>query len=383
MPLAVALVVAVCAAMMIAAERRRWAPPVAVTMGVGLAVRVAAVAATDGHTPIDVRVWFRGVARMAVHGQDPLTHTSTAIWNFLPLTAFALVVALVLPVSWVVGQKVLMIAADLVVVWLVGSLSGSDAAHRRMLYAVCPIAVIVTGYHGQLEPLGLALGLGAFAAARGGRAGAAGVLLGLAVSIKSWPVVLLPGVLRDVGRGGRLRCAEATAVVLTAQFVLMAVVSDAPTAAVRRLAAHEFIGGWGWSAIVRVMAPTLSQADWKTVVTIGTVLTVLAVAAVLVRLWPAGDGITISTALFLAVIATTAGFAPQYVLWCVPFLVVRGVRRLAVPAALAASWMLAAYASRLSGPYTMPLGLASLAAVVAAALEVARIVRERPRVAVA
>jgi uncharacterized membrane protein len=67
-------------------------------------------------------------------------------------------------------------------------------------YAVHSLRLLVVAWHGQVEPTAVALGLAALWAARRGRTGVGGLLLGLAASVKTWPVLFVPGVLRETPR---------------------------------------------------------------------------------------------------------------------------------------------------------------------------------------
>jgi hypothetical protein len=80
---------------------------------------------------------------------------------------------------WAVAGKIAPILADLALVVLLARLGGAE--HGRLvawLYAVCPLAVLVSALHGQVEPVALALGAGALLAARRGALGWAPCRLG-------------------------------------------------------------------------------------------------------------------------------------------------------------------------------------------------------------
>lgn len=377
MPAGVPIVVATCAALALWAAHRRWAPRLAGALAVGLGVRVAVAVMTGSSTPIDVSRWFRGVAQMTLDGDDPLTGTADFIWSFFPLATFVLVAALVLPLPWIVGEKMLMIGADLAVVWLVGAIARNDGPRRRLAYALSPVAAVVSAYHGQLEPAALALALGALLAARRSRNGLSGALFGLAVSMKTWPALLAPALFQETERRGRTRAASTAAIVVLGQLAALPLLSDAPVAALRRLSHHEFIAGWGWGAIVGIVTPDLSMDRWRVLVTVGTVVLAGAVV-VLVRRAPQIDGAGLAAMTLVTFIATTPVLAPQYLVWPVPFLL--ATRALSVRAATAAAgvaaWMLFAYADGPTSPYPTALGLASLAVVSAAAVMARQLARD-------
>ena len=77
-----------------------------------------------------------------------------------------------------------------------------QAALRRFQYACNPVAILVCAVHGQVEPACLLFSLAAFAVVLragtqiSGRAAAtAGILLGLGIGTKTWPVLFGPALL--------------------------------------------------------------------------------------------------------------------------------------------------------------------------------------------
>lgn len=119
--------------------------------------------------------------------------------------------------EWSLASKVAPISADLITVFLIGLLVDRErAANTRLLYALSPLALLITAFHGQVEPVSVALGLGALVLARQHKPGWAGVALGCAIATKTWPVLFVPGVLREIPIHRWWRC------LLTAGSALMA-----------------------------------------------------------------------------------------------------------------------------------------------------------------
>ena len=197
-----ALVLVACACASVLVLWRGWSPPLMVSLGIGLALRVLVVYLAKGHTPIDVATVFRHVAQAVLRRQDPLATLPRYQWNFLPFSAYLLAFEFKIGWPWQVAAKLLPVACDVVTIGLVGFFARPSARdNARFLYALSPLAILVSAWHGQIEPIAIMLGLSALLLARRQHALWAGIVLGFAVASKSWPLLFAPGVFRDIPRG--------------------------------------------------------------------------------------------------------------------------------------------------------------------------------------
>jgi hypothetical protein len=174
-----------CAAGMVLAERRRLEPPLWVSLVVAVIVRVLVAVLAQGHTPHDVMSYFHTTATLVAHGRDPLTEMPRYNWNFLPVMPYVWSQLLHLHFSWEVTDKIPAIGADVLTTALVAELAVTRRLLRAFQYALCPLALLVTSWHGQVEPIVLALGLLALVVVARKRDFLAGALVGLAVAIKT------------------------------------------------------------------------------------------------------------------------------------------------------------------------------------------------------
>ena len=151
--------------------------------------------------PATCGVNFQLVTSHVVHGRDPLIWMRRYTWNFLPVMPrlWALLGHLHLP--WEATDKIPAIAADCVNTALVVTLARTRRLLRGFQYAVNPLAILVVAWHGQVEPVALMCVLIALVVLRSRRYGIAGALLGLAVAIKTWPILLSFGLLRGTPDG--------------------------------------------------------------------------------------------------------------------------------------------------------------------------------------
>jgi hypothetical protein len=333
-PLLPGLLVALCLVLFVLAWLRGWsvAPPAAVA--VTLATRVLMVVLANGHTPRDVTRYFQVAGMLAAGGRDPLTQQPVFQWNFLPLMPYVFALEQHLGLTWQLAGKIAPVLADVASTLLLGRLAtGADTRRIPLLYALCPVAVLVTGLHGQVEPVALALGLGGLLLARRHRAVGSGLLLGLAVATKTWPVLLVLGPLRETPVRRWWRLVLPLAAVLVALLLsIPAFLHDSLRAAVHVLANYRsYTGVWGWTGILNYYG--LAGAGYRgprvdTVQHIGTAVTLVAVA--------------LTAAVLLTFLVVTAGFGAQYLLWPVPFVLLLR-RRTGLVFAVAAS-LYAAYA---------------------------------------
>ena len=236
----------------IVAQWRDWRPPLIVAVLVGVAVRVLIMctSAVDTWQPVDFVESFKPAGEAVLSGQDPVL-ASNGGWHFLPTIPYVYGILLWLGIPWEYAGRLVTVVADIVLIPLVAKLAGGPKASLRALqYALNPLAVLIACVHGQVEPVALVFGVAAFVVARGpgdpdrpgmvtdpvvarlrhgvaahgvagsiarvlGRGGMlhsallpgpddraqlkrgalAGVLMGLALCAKSWPIWLIPGML--------------------------------------------------------------------------------------------------------------------------------------------------------------------------------------------
>jgi len=342
------ILMAVCAVGSAVALWRRWSPPLVASLVIGLVVRVAIAYLCQNHTPHDVGVSFYMAGQDVLHGHDPLTSLPKYQWNFLPFSAYLFAAEAKTGVSWEYASKFLPVACDVATIALIGQLVRS-AAHRRnaqLLYALSPLAIMISAWHGQLEPISIALGLSALLLARRQQVLAAGLVAGFAIASKSWPVLFLPGVLLYVPWRRWWQVVLGAGVVLVGWLLIIPLaLHDSLKNAVKIILSYRsFSGSWGWSGVLRYAHLTgfgYGGHNVNTVQRIGTILTVLAVVAVIAVFWarlrrPPED---ITVAILLGFLIATAGGAPQYLLW--PAALLYALRRPAgyIYLLLASAWV--------------------------------------------
>jgi hypothetical protein len=331
------LLVVLASALLVVAGRRDWRPSLTQALLVAAGMRLAMFVIAHDVAPYDVANDFRIAGENVLAHQDPTLNSRPRGWSYLPTYGFLLagMVAVEestgLPWLWVV--RVLPITFDLGVTALVYLLAGPEKGGLRAFqYACTPIAIFVSAVHGQMEPLCLLFGVGAFVALRRGpapRVLLAGALIGLAISVKTWPVLFLPALLlalptwrtrlRLLGGAG----AVGLVLLLTMPLTVGTPVDQLPRI-VATLAGYSPAGGtWGWSSVLYVYFPYdavsfETSTFWAVVGRVGSIAALLAAVAA-VWWWRRADAIVVAGATTSAFLSATAGFGVQYLDWPAPF----------------------------------------------------------------
>ncbi|MEV5330138.1 hypothetical protein AB0K67_39000 [Nonomuraea sp. NPDC052634] len=365
------------------AQWRGWRPPLWVSLTVGIAVRVLImyVAAIGTWQPIDFVNSFKPAGEAVLRGEDPVL-ASNGGWHFLPTIPYVYGILLWLGIPWEYAGRLVTVVADIVLIPLVGKLAGGPKASLRAFqYALNPLALLVASVHGQVEPVALVFGVAAFVVARGpgdpdrpgmvtdvvarvrqgisaygvrgsiprviGRGGMlhrplipgpddrahlrrgalAGLLMGLALCAKSWPIWLIPGMLLLLPNlRARVMGLFTTGLVPVFFLVTLPIfagtsLSQIPAVIDTIRDIRPIVGEWGWT-------PWFTGGSWDLrpeLASFGTNLIYVSVLVVIL-LWRRADPIDMTTAILLIFMVMTPRLGAQYLLWFMPFLVARPTR---------------------------------------------------------
>lgn len=226
---------------------------------------------------------------------------------------------------------------------------GSKAAFRSgLLYALNPISVLVSAYHGQFDAIpSLFLLMAVLMLNRSSLV--AGTWLGLGILDKSWPVLALPSLWAAAKRSRerlRLLIGVSFSAVAGVGIYLLLFNGQVRTVLNRALGYNWGIGVWGYTYLFRLLSivgPGL-EGPFAWLVQNGRYLTLAALGLVWLlkaREDPPSSGVLTILVTFLAV---THAFSIQYLMWVVPLAVFgRDHRWLARYTLGAFSYMLLAY----------------------------------------
>ncbi|GII61801.1 hypothetical protein Skr01_18860 [Sphaerisporangium krabiense] len=320
----------------IVAQWKGWKPSLAVALAVGIGVRVLimALSAVDTWQPVDFVNSFKPAGEAILAHRDPVLESNGG-WHFLPTIPYMYGLLLWMNIPWEIAGRLVTVIADIILIPLVGKLAGGkDTGLRAFQYACNPLAVLVASVHGQVEPVSLVFGVAAFVVARNARTSRpvrnaiiAGLLMGLALCAKSWPIWLVPGMLLFLpDLRARVYGFFATGVAPIFFLVTLPIGAGTSLAQLPQVIktigdVRPIIGEWGWTAVAvggdwTLDADLARYGQWMIY---GTLLVVL-------YLWRRADPVDLTTALLLAFMVVTPRLGAQYLMWFMPFLVARPTR---------------------------------------------------------
>jgi hypothetical protein len=233
--------------------------------------------------------------------------------------------------------RLVIVAADVLAcfaIWWSATCSGGTARGRWAagIYALSPIAILISGHHGQFDALPTLFSVLAAGFMMGAtpRPWASGLLLGLAVAMKPFPALLVPVFMRAPGLSMRARLmigALAGAVVLlfTAPFLI----ADAP-AVFRQVVGYPGLNDQGIGGLLRSLwlyrAKNIFLPGAFGLELIGTTrwLSLALIGLSVAVLWrhPAAR---VGAAVYLAFLSTFGGVSTQYLIWPLAWLLISDV----------------------------------------------------------
>ncbi len=253
---------------------------------------------------------------------------------------------------FVVAIKLPAILADVAIAGLIYRLVAARrghewAAYLALLYALNPVSLLVSAYHGQFEAVTLLLLVVAWALWERRQAGASATALGLAILNKTWPVILLPVFFIRLGnwRARGLYALIALGIPALAVVAYLLAYNADPMTMLGRALTHRGVAGyWGPSAVLFPWAAARPALQPLADALLALRNPLLFVAVLLALGWtqrqPALDALL---TLQLAVFAVTVGFGIQWLVWPVPFALLAGQSRWLRVYSLAAALMLAVH----------------------------------------
>lgn len=308
---------------------------------------------------------YRAVADAVRHGQD--VYDLTGRYPYLPMHLYVVTAAWWLAVKtglpFVFLVKLPSIIADVMLTLLVAkaatALGRRDGGGLALTYALNPISVLVSGYHGQFDAIPTLLVFAAWHLLlahhtwRG--AAVSGLLLGLAIADKTWPLLLAPVLLWPVPRSGRdvdsaiaahlTYLAIAALPVIACLFLYERLVPGSAVHALQVVSGYQgVVGAWGYSSLLvhtatpDMRAQIIQDAGLTGPWVLALALLVAYLTGARLRREPDRPAIVLSMTY-----AAAAGWGVHWLAWLVPFAVVAARRWAAVFLILASSYMAATY----------------------------------------
>ena len=239
------------------------------------------------------------------------------------------------------------IVADVGSLWLVWRIAGERIA--VLLIAISPINILISGFHGNTDPVMIFFVLLAvWLAGYRDRSALAGAAFGVAFCIKITPVIALPVLLFWLpGWRRRAKVLGAAAAVVIAGWSPF--LFDDPRAVIHQVFGYRSSYGlWGVSWLLRKLAVAV-PATWRLDLLysqIGAVLVLVAVAFLSFAMsrMPKRPSLYAQTGMaFLFFFVFTGGFAVQYLVWLTPWIAELGPAPVALFMATGSVFLLVVY----------------------------------------
>jgi len=241
--------------------------------------------------------------------------------------------------SFAVLVKLPVLLADLGIVWLLARWSPArwspgrwanderSAQRASWLFALHPVSILVTGFHGQFDSIMLLFVLLSLRFQQSGRLDASALSLSAAIATKSFPVLLLPFFVLSLGAARGVRFALLATVPVLA-LLLPYALSDFGALA-RELLGYGGVADFGWIGAWRgfrwLVTGALARSEashWPASVAAAKAVFL---AVYVAMLWAAAtrrlrwSGLHAALGVFLAFLAFYGAISAQYLVWPVPF----------------------------------------------------------------
>lgn len=280
---------------------------------------------------------FRLVGDAFLNREEIYTSAARGRHPYLPLQMVAIgattYLSNITPLPFVAWVKVPGMIADVLITAVIYRVfrreqeTEGTAVFFALLYALNPISIMVSAYHGQFDAIPVLLLLLSWSAWHfGRRITRSAVLLGFAILDKTWPILFLPIVfIRLPDNRRRLvytLISLGIPIAFTAAYVL--IMNSDPVPMLRRALTHSGVPGyWGFSALLYV--PGSLWLDPEQVLAIIAPFQRLALLlAALFALWwtRRQSALDALLTMILSIFVVTVGMGIQWLLWPVAFAIV-------------------------------------------------------------
>lgn len=285
---------------------------------------------------------FRLVGEALLNGEDVYTSAAVGRHPYLPMQMYWVGLALYLhrttAVPFVVVVKLLPVVVDVLITAVIFQAcrrwqkSDAEAILWGLLFALNPISVMVSAFHGQFDSIPVFLLLLAwFWEEFGQRTVSPAIALGFAILNKTWPIVYLPVTLvRRINWKYWFiytSIALGIPIVFTVGYILVLDTDPAPM--LRRALTHTGPDGyWGISAIFALLKKQFAGFELLYNYMVAWRRWLILTAGIFTLWWTRKETIPAAlTTIILAVFAASSGMGIQWLLWIVPFAILDGDHR--------------------------------------------------------
>lgn len=278
---------------------------------------------------------FQFVGDAILQGEDIYTKVETLNRHpYLPFhlywVTFSQWMSNELNISFVKFLRLSSIGADIAIALVLyyslrATTTQRTAFFAGLIYAVNPIPVYVSAYHGQFDPIPALFTLLAIIAIKKSSI-KAGSWLGLGILIKSWPILALPSLLINLPNWRNRVYLLILAILIPIFGIVLYVLifNGIPTMVLKRaLMYNHGLGVWGYTYMLSLLAPLLPI--FKSIQTFIYEYSRFITLALLAGAWlftgRKQSVLAGITTVLIAFLAISHAFAIQYLMWVVPFAV--------------------------------------------------------------
>ncbi len=285
---------------------------------------------------------FRLVGEALLNGEDVYTSAAAGRHPYFPMQMFAAGAATYLSrttiIPLVIWLKLPAVLADVLITMLIYNTfhrwgqGKTLSLYWAILYAINPIPVLVSAYHGQFDAIPVLLLLLAWYSWHfGRRIGRSAVFLGFAILNKTWPIVFFPiAFIRlpdNRQRFGYTILTFSIPILFTAAYIIT--FKSNPVPMLRRTLTHSGVPGyWGLSTLIYIPGGLLFNPD-RMLQLILPQHRILLLLAGLIGLWwtRRQDALNALLTIILIVFTFMLGMGLQWLLWPIAFAVLASEER--------------------------------------------------------
>jgi hypothetical protein len=279
---------------------------------------------------------FRLVGEALLNGEDVYTSAAAGRHPYFPLQMYTIGAATYLshttPLPFIVWLKLPATLADVLITFVIyesfqhWGKSEAASLHWALLYALNPISVLVSAYHGQFDAIPVLLLLLAWYSYRfGRRIIRSAILLGFAILSKTWPLVFLPIAFIRLPnhrqRFGYTFLALSIPILFTTAYVVW--FNTDPVPMLRRTLTHAGVPGyWGLSTLIYLPGGLMFNPDQALQLILPLQRGLLLMVVLIVLWWTRHqDALNALLTIILSVFAIMLGMGLQWLLWPIAFAV--------------------------------------------------------------
>ena len=280
---------------------------------------------------------FHLVGNAFLNGEEIYTSAARGRHPYLPLhlylIGFLTHLSRITPLPFVVWIKLPAVIADLLITAVIYDVfrrwheTESAAAFWALLYALNPISVLVTSYHGQFDSLPvLLLLLSWFTWHFGRQITKSAVFSGFSILYKTWPIIFLPVIFIRLPDNRRrltyILISIGIPVAFTAAYVL--IMDSNPVPMLRRALTHSGVPGyWGLSALIYVPGGFWLDSEAVVAAILPYQRVILLLAGLFALWWTRRQSaLDALLTILLTIFLVTFGMGIQWLLWPVAFAIV-------------------------------------------------------------